>query len=289
MGGAGNNFGQLLVTAAKGSGNTGNAVILETGTSSYTGLTANTATITSAQGSIILASTNTSITVSQGSFSAVTGNIALNNTKSASNYGNAPITLIAAGNASITDNNSSGTIIASGTTIGGNLVIINGVTTGVTGITDSSGTAGVKVTGSTSLTTLSTSASSGIILTNLNDSFGGGLFGSTSGTLSATVTGNLVLLGGTQANMGIFTASGNISNQVGVATDKFTTSLSVSTSSGNVTLSDPLWITGGFTGSLYVYAPLGSVDLSGLFKSIDLAAATPTVVSASGLYTPPKP
>ena len=286
LAGAGNNFGQLTVTAgATGpTYGTGNATILETGTSAYTTVNANIFTATSAQGSIVLATPNTAITVQKANITASNGSIALSGTSGASNYNTGAITLVSSGNVSIQDSNATATIIGSGTNIGGNLIVINKTNSAT--ITDSSGLAGVVVAGSASFTATGTNAN--VLLTNPYDSIGNGLFGNVSSTLSANLTGNLVILGGTTATTGIFTASGNISNQGGVATTKFGT-LSLSTATGNVTLTDPLWVTAGTTGSLYIYAPLGAVNLGGLYKSIDLNGASPTVLSPNAQYIAPNP
>ena len=205
----------------------------------------------------------------------------MNGTRNPSNYGNAAVTLVSAGNASLTDYNSTSTVIGSGTNIGGNLTVTNSVSS----ITDSAGTAGVIVSGATSFIAPYGSA----ILTNPYDQFNSGLLGqvATSGTLAVNVNGPLTILGGTTAGTGIFVASGNITN-VTTATSKFV-SLSLTSSAGNVTLTDPIWITGTSVGSLRIYAPIGKIDLGGIYQATDLSGTAPTILSPNAGYTPPKP
>ena len=272
---AGNNFGKLTIQS------TGNALVNETGTSVYTKVaTSKNFSATSAQGDIALATINTAFNIDSGivaggyaNFTATTGNISL--TQSGSAYNTALITLVSAGNASIGSNDAN-MYLGATTNVQGNLTVTLPNTN--SSLYDQSiTTSGLYVGG------IFTSISKNLSFANYLDQIGG-LFTTSGGTNQVNVRGNLSLIAGSTAGNAYYTASGNITNTntLGLAASSFNT-LTLATSIGNVTIGGPVSITGLFT----VYAPLGTVNLSNLSKSVDLKGVSPTVTSST--YLPPNP
>jgi hypothetical protein len=274
---AGNNFGAITALATS----SGNVNIAETATSTYNMVTSKLWTATSASGDIITATNNTSLSTVGATLSATTGNINLTGFSGGTNYGNGAITVTAPlGNVTLLDVNTLGTVIGSGSKVGGNLSVTNNTSTGSLAIQDVTTGSGISVTGIASFTALNGS----IFLANSSDAFGG-LYGYTnfSKSFTASVTGPLVIQPGSQSGTASLTATGNISNAGLVAADTFTTLTLVSTAGTSVTLTDPLKVTAGLT----VYAPGANVNLAGLSKSIDLNGVSPLITSSSN--TAPTP
>jgi hypothetical protein len=277
LSGAGNNFGVLTVQA--GNNKTGNASITEVASSVYNLLQANQATIVSG-GDIYQSTTNQGISLAgTSSFKAQSGLVNLG-TGVANNFGNNAITLISGSNATILDTNSTGTKIASGSTIGGNLIVTNNQSGAL--LSDTAGTSGISVIGSTSLN--ATSGGGGnITFTNYNNVFNGGIYFKSTTAASIYALGNLSILPGSTTGTGYLSASGNISNVGNAAASVFTT-LNLVTSLGNVTLSYPVVI-----GTLIIYAPAGIVDLSNLSLRDALNNNAPIISPTPLKYYPPNP
>ena len=277
LSGAGNNFGWLTVQA--GNNKTGNAAITEVASSVYNLLQANQATIVSG-GDIYQSTTNQGISLAGiSSFKAQSGSVNLG-TGVANNFGNNAVTLISGSNATILDTNSTGTKIASGSSIGGNLIVTNNQSNAL--LSDTAGTSGITVSGSTSLN--ATSGGGGnITFTNYNNVFTGGIYFRSTTAASIYALGNLSILPGSTTGTGYLSASGNISNIGNAAASVFTT-LNLVTSLGNVTLSYPVVI-----GTLIIYAPAGIVDLSNLSLRDALNNNAPIISPTPLKYYPPNP
>jgi len=269
---AGNNFGQLTVTAT-----TGNAKVVEAATSSYNNINVINMTANSTTGDIITSTTNSAFNIRGSSSFSAAGQISLtnvNNVLNASTGTGGTVTLNSGGNTSINDIAAFVTI-ANGSFIGGNLSITDPTTNAM--IMDQAGTSGVTVTGIASL--LATAGS--INFSGTNNNFGGLLTKST-GSNNVRVAGNLVLVPGSADANGYFTSGGNISTS-GSGGSAYTY-LTLVTTLGSVTISNPTNITGLLT----INAPLGTVNLSGLSASVDLhGTVIPTVTAAT--YIPPSP
>ena len=274
---AGNNFGNITALAAS----TGNVAIAETATSTYNKVISNVWTASSTSGDIIASTNNVSLSTVGANLTATTGNINLTGFAGGTGFGNGTVTVTAPnGNVTLVDTNSTGTVIGSGSKVGGNLSVTNNTATGSLAIQDITTGSGISVTGIASFTALNGS----IFLANSSDAFGG-LYGYTSFSKSftASLTGPLVIQPGSQSGTASLTATGNISNVGGVAADTFTTLVLVSTAGTSVTLVNPLRVTAGLT----VYALGANVNLAGLSKSIDLNGVSPLITSSSN--TAPTP
>ena len=268
---AGNNFGNITAIAT----NTGNVNISETATSTYNMVSSKLWTASSASGDIAVATNNTSITTVGATLTATTGSINISTVSGGANFTNAAVTVNAPlGNVTLIDTNTIGTVIGTGSKVGGNLSVTNNTATGSLAIQDVTTGTGISVSGNASFTALRGS----IFLANSNDAFGG-LYGYTdfSKSFTASLTGPLVILPGSQSGTASLAATGNISNLGGIAADTFTTLVLVTTAGTSVTLSNPLKVTAGLT----VYAPGANVNLSGLSKSIDLNGVAPLITSSS--------
>jgi len=274
---AGNNFGNITALT----GTTGNVAIAETATSTYNKVVSNLFTASSTSGDIIASTNNVSLSTKGANLTATNGNINLTGYSSGTDFGNGTVTVTAPnGNVTLVDTNSIGTVIGSGSKVGGNLSITNNTASGSLAIQDITTGSGISVTGIASFTALNGS----IFLANSSDAFGG-LYGYTSFSKSftASLTGPLVIQPGSQSGTASLAATGNISNVGGVAADTFTTLVLVSTAGTSVTLVNPLRVTAGLT----VYAPGANVNLAGLSKSIDLNGVSPLITSSSN--TAPTP
>jgi hypothetical protein len=272
LNGPANNFGQLTI-----SNSSGNAKIVEAATSSYAGITVTNMTANSTSGDIITATTNSAFAISGSSIFNAAGQISLTNpsNKLSANTGTgSTVTLNSGGNATI-NNIAAFTILGNGTYVGGNLSVTDPTLNAM--IMDQSGISGIAVTGIASF--LATAGS--INLSGTNNSLGGLLTKST-GSNNVRVAGNLVLVPGSADAYGYFTSGGNITTS-GSGGSSYTY-LTLTTSLGSVTISNPMSI----TGSLTINAPLGTVNLAGLSASVDLkGTVTPTVTAAT--YIPPSP
>ena len=272
LNGPANNFGQLTI-----SNSSGNAKIVEAATSSYAGITVTNMTANSTSGDIITATTNSAFAISGSSIFNAAGQISLTNPSnllSATTGTGSTVTLNSGGNATI-NNIAAFTILGNGTYVGGNLSVTDPTLNAM--IMDQSGISGIAVTGIASF--LATAGS--INFSGTNNSLGGLLTKST-GSNNVRVAGNLVLVPGSADAYGYFTSGGNITTS-GSGGSSYTY-LTLTTSLGSVTISNPTSI----TGSLTINAPLGTVNLIGLSASVDLkGTVTPSVTAAT--YIPPSP
>jgi len=271
----GNNFGALTVLAS------GNAKLTESATSSYTQVIAQNFTATSTYGDIVTPTINSTIAVS-GNSVLKANNISLTNAGNTLSGGNgSTISLTSVANSTIVDIKSQ-TIIANGSSIGGNLAITNINASSL--ITDQAGSSGITVGGIASF--VANSSSGGINFTGTNDTFSSLIIRGNSVTLFNK--GNLVLAPGSVATYAFITATGNITTN-GLGGSGF--GLLSLISGGNVAISNDFV----FTSSLAITAP-GTINLNGLSTYVDFSNGSIVPVingvatnTATTTYTPPNP
>jgi hypothetical protein len=277
----GNNFGAINLNAST----TGNINMLETATTAINTITGKNVSLTSAQGDIIRATTNSAMNINgTSSFSANNVLLASTDVTKGDNFNSNPIYISANSNASILSSVAGYTTIATGTKVTGNLTVTTAVAGGV--INDQGGLSTLTVGGSTSLT-----ASAGSIsFTASQDQFQGGLATVSTGSSTIYSLGNLVLLPGSNdayetlitsylstTSPGSVTTSGSGSSTYG--------SLYITSPSGtNVTFSNPTKI----TTALSINAPMAAINLGTLGKAVDLNNITP-VITGNASYIPPQP
>jgi len=272
----GNNFGALSVGAISG-----NAKVTESATSAYSLVNAVNFNAISTYGDIVTPTINSAIAIS-GNSVLKANNISLTNANNTLSGGNgSTILLTSVGNSTITDTKSQ-TIIANGSSIGGNLSVTNIALSSL--ITDQAGSSGITVGGIANF--VANSANGGINFTGTNDSFSSLIIRANSVTLYNK--GNLVLAPGSVATYAFITATGNITTS-GLGGSGF--GLLSLISGGNVAISNDFV----FTSSLAITAP-GTINLNGLSTYVDFANGSIVPVingvatnTATSTYTPPNP
>ena len=285
---AGNNFGQITVNTVGGSnvGTGANIAVRETGTNNYYTInTGNSGTFTATDdlGNIQTSSTaNSSVNIGGlTTLTASNGSITLNAT-SESIAGN--ILATSGGNTSLTV--TTGNIsFATGTSVGGNLTLINNGYN--THVNDSGSLSTLSVGGILSVTMNSsdTNNSAYVSFSGQNNTYGGVILsGNTTDLALNTIvsSGNLVITGVTSTSNTYYTAGGNITtNGSGLVFN----GLGLTSLTGNITISNEIRVNSGY---LSTSAP-GVTDLSYLSKSVDLFGINPlhTGNSASGGYKAP--
>jgi filamentous hemagglutinin family protein len=289
---SGNNFGGISIdttdivagvpTTAAGAA----ASVRETGTNNYVAVTTGTALtslFTAVDDTANIVETGNAGIISGGgaSFTAKAGNITLNAT--GNNFSHIAVLLLTApgaGNAAITDANTTGLILADGTNVGGNLTATE--TQANASITDSGSLSTVTVGGTLALMA-KTAGTSFVSFSGDNSTFGAVEIQAGSGVSSLLDNTNLVLVPANLVNGPItLTSAGNITT-AGTGGSNFNNSLEL-VASGSIVITNPVDVV-----HLTVDAIAGPTNLSFLSLTANLSSNAPVNLGNTTNYTKPSP